>query len=73
MSRLPQGAWIHQSDPHNPLFLRDGIPIFNMEKLMSYDPGRIRTTEIVVRRYYRGRFVNDGIVNRITYDGIAEG
>ena len=53
----------------NPLVLLDGVPVFDMDRIMSYDPLKIRKLELVKRRYYYGPMVVDGILNFITYKG----
>jgi hypothetical protein len=57
----------------NPLVLLDGVPVFNLDKIMQYDPLKVRKLETVTRRYYYGKTVNDGIVNIVTYNGNMEG
>ncbi|MFT3705647.1 MAG: hypothetical protein QM802_24980 [Agriterribacter sp.] len=56
----------------NPLVLLDGVPVLNMEQIMSYDPLKVRKVEVVKRRYYFGAFLFDGIVNFVTYKGNLE-
>jgi hypothetical protein len=57
----------------DPLVLLDGVPVFDIDRFMKYDPRKIRKMEMVNRRYlYRGaRF--DGILNWTTYDGNLPG
>jgi hypothetical protein len=52
-----------------PLILLDGLPIFNHNKLMQYDPLKTRKLEIVTRQFYYGNESYDGILNFVTYDG----
>jgi hypothetical protein len=51
-----------------PLVLVDGIPVFDVNKLMEIDPGNIRKLEIVARKYYLGSLICYGIVSFTTYD-----
>ena len=53
----------------NPLVLLDGVPVLDMDDIMSYDPLKIRKLELVKRRYYYGPLVVDGILNFTTYKG----
>ena len=53
----------------NPLVLLDGVPVHDMDRIMSYDPLKIRKLELVKRRYYYGPLVVDGILNFTTYKG----
>ena len=57
----------------DPMVLLDGIPIFNFNKLMSYDPLKIRKLEVVTRKYYLGEDSFDGIASFTTYKGDAGG
>jgi hypothetical protein len=56
-----------------PLLLLDGIPVFDTDKLMAYDPLKIRKLEVVSRKYLLGNSSFEGIVNFTTYKGDAEG
>jgi hypothetical protein len=56
-----------------PLILLDGVPIFDIDKLMSYDPLKIRKLESVTRRYFFGDMAFEGIVNLFTYNGDLQG
>lgn len=56
-----------------PLILLDGVPVFDPNKIISYDPLKVRKLEVVTNRYYYGPFVCDGIINFTTYNGALEG
>ncbi|MCW3090094.1 MAG: hypothetical protein JWP81_1163 [Ferruginibacter sp.] len=56
-----------------PLILLDGVPMFDFNKLMKYDPLKIRKLEVVTKTYFLGTNSFDGIVNLITYKGNLEG
>ena len=43
--------------------------IFDLDKLMRYDPLKIRKLEIVSRMYYLGNLSFSGIINFVTYNG----
>lgn len=53
----------------NPLVLLDGVPVLDMDRVLSYDPLKVSRIELVKRRYYYGPLMFDGIVNMITYKG----
>ncbi|MES2893506.1 MAG: hypothetical protein V4725_15890 [Bacteroidota bacterium] len=56
-----------------PLILLDGVPLFDVEKFMRYDPLKIRRLETVTRRYFYGNTAFDGIINMFTYNGDLQG
>ncbi|ULQ50735.1 hypothetical protein [Flavihumibacter fluvii] len=57
----------------DPLVLLDGLPIFDMNKLMLYDPLKIRKLEVVTRGYFLGNKPITGIINFQTYTGNLDG
>lgn len=50
-----------------PLVLVDGVPIFNIDKLMELDPLLFQKIEVVKRRYGYGALLANGIVSFYTY------
>jgi hypothetical protein len=56
-----------------PLILLDGVPVFDVNKLMEYDPLKIRKLEVVSRMYFLGNMFFTGIANFITYNGNLPG
>lgn len=56
----------------NPLLLLDGAPVQDADRIMKYDPLKVKKIEVVTRRYYYGPLVIDGIVNFVTYKGNME-
>jgi hypothetical protein len=56
-----------------PLALLDGVPVFDFNKLMTYDPIKVRKLEVVTRKYFLGSNSFDGIVNFTTYKGDMAG
>ncbi|MET4073947.1 hypothetical protein [Hymenobacter sp. UYCo722] len=58
---------------NNPLVLLDGVPVFNMNKIMAMNPLKIRKLEVVDSRYFHGSAMYDGIVNLTTYKNDLEG
>jgi hypothetical protein len=53
----------------DPLVLLDGIPIFDLNKFMTYDPLKIRKLEVLNRKYFLGSSNYNGILNWSTYKG----
>ena len=53
----------------NPLVLLDGVPIFDMNKVIALDPLKIKKLEIISRKFYQGGSVYPGIVSFSTYQG----
>lgn len=54
---------------NDPLLLLDGVPIFDIGKIVSFDPLKIKKIDVVTQRYYSGALVNYGIVSYKTYNG----
>jgi hypothetical protein len=57
----------------DPLLLLDGLPVFDINKFMNYDPLRIKKLEVMTRPYYFGNMYFEGITNFITYQGNLPG
>ena len=51
----------------DPLMLLDGIPIFNADKIMEFDPLKIKKIELLSSRYFLGPLTFTGIVSFSTY------
>lgn len=51
----------------DPLVLIDGVPLFNLNKLLEFDPLKVRNLDVVTRRYIYGTSVFEGILNYKTY------
>ncbi|SKA13536.1 hypothetical protein [Sediminibacterium ginsengisoli] len=56
-----------------PLVLLDGVPVFDADKMIAYDPMKIRKLETVNRKYFMGLVSFNGIINMITYKGDLNG
>lgn len=54
-----------------PLILFNDVPVLNTNKIIAYDPLKIKSIELIYKRYYYGPLVADGIVNFKTYDNDA--
>jgi hypothetical protein len=59
----------HVNLQENPLTLLDGLPIFNLNQLMAFDPLKIKTLDVMASRYFLGPQVYDGLVSYRTYKG----
>jgi len=57
----------------SPLILLDGVPVLDADKIMSYDPLKIKRLEVVARMYFYGNMFFGGIINFITYHGDIPG
>lgn len=57
----------------DPLVLLDGIPVFDTDKIMEFDPLKVRKLEVLTRRYYMGVLSLPGVVSFTTYAGDLAG
>ncbi|WP_146153655.1 hypothetical protein [Adhaeribacter arboris] len=57
----------------NPLVLLDGVPVFNINKIMAMDPLKIQKLEVITSRYFQGTLSYNGLVSFSTYKGDLEG
>ncbi|SEJ63931.1 hypothetical protein SAMN04487995_5658 [Dyadobacter koreensis] len=57
----------------DPLILLDGIPIFNTDKIMAFDPLKVKKIELMSARYFLGFSASTGIVSLSTYRGDLAG
>jgi hypothetical protein len=53
----------------DPLVLLDGVPVFDIDKIMSYDPRKVQKLEVANRLYLHGPLTFRGIVSYTTYSG----
>jgi hypothetical protein len=53
----------------NPLTLLDGVPIFDINKVLQIDPLKIKKLEVMTRRYFLGPLELNGIISLSTYNG----
>jgi hypothetical protein len=51
----------------------DGVPVFDINRIIDFDPLKIKKLEIVARRYFLDSVMNDGIVSYTTYQGNLAG
>ncbi len=54
---------------NNTLVLLDGIPVFDHNRILKYDPLKVKSISIYGREYYIGFASIDGIVSLKTYKG----
>jgi hypothetical protein len=59
-------------DDNGPLVLIDGIPVTDLNKLIKYDPLKVRKLELIADRYVVGGLIYDGILSFTTYKGEFE-
>jgi hypothetical protein len=53
----------------DPLVLLDGIPVFNIDKVFTLDPLKIRRLEVIRERYFYGPAMEEGIFSFTSYKG----
>ncbi len=58
---------------NNPFVLLDGVPVFDMNKIIAYDPLKVQKLEVVAQKYHLGTLIADGIASFTTYKGNLEG
>ncbi|HEX8060229.1 MAG TPA: hypothetical protein VF473_04800 [Cyclobacteriaceae bacterium] len=52
----------------DPMVLVDGVPVFNPDKVMSFDPLKVKRLEILDKEYYEGILSLPGVMSFFTYD-----
>jgi hypothetical protein len=57
----------------DPLVLLDGMPVFDVNKIMAFDPLKIQKLDVVTSRYFLGPLVHNGVVSYTTYKGDLAG
>ena len=57
----------------NPLTLLDGLPVFDLNQLLAFDPLKIKTLDVVDSRYLSGQEMFEGVVSFRTYKGDLAG
>jgi len=63
---LSHQGFLEEGDP---LVLIDGVPIFNIDKVFTIDPLKVRKLDMVNRVFYSGPIFADGIISYTTYKG----
>ncbi|ALJ00250.1 hypothetical protein DC20_16325 [Rufibacter tibetensis] len=57
----------------DPLVLLDGVPVFDTNKIMAFDPLKIERLDVMESKYYNGSLVSHGVVSYTTYKGDLAG
>ncbi|MBC5994660.1 hypothetical protein [Pontibacter cellulosilyticus] len=57
----------------NPMVLLDGIPVFDIDKIMAFDPLKVKELGVVTSRFFNGPMVYKGVVSYTTYSGDLAG
>ncbi|NML65303.1 hypothetical protein HHL22_08815 [Hymenobacter sp. RP-2-7] len=57
----------------DPLVLLDGVPMFNLNKFMAFDPLRIQRVAVFTNRYFYGGQDYEGMLSFTTYRGDLQG
>ncbi|MEO8721052.1 MAG: hypothetical protein ABI297_06475 [Ginsengibacter sp.] len=63
---------VKQLFQNNALVLLDGVPVFDINKIIAYDPLKVQKLEVVASRHYWGPVTADGIASFTTYKGNLE-
>jgi len=53
----------------DPLILLDGVPVFDVNRIIAYDPLKVQKLDVVAAKYYWGPIVSEGILSYTTYKG----
>lgn len=59
--------------PENPMVLLDGVPVFDINKIMAFDPLKIQKLDVITSNYFQGSAQYSGIVSFTTYKGDLAG
>lgn len=57
----------------DPLLFLDGVPLFDTDRIIAFDPLKIKKAEVVNRMYYLGPLAFPGIVSYSSYTGDLAG
>jgi hypothetical protein len=57
----------------DPLVLLDGIPIWDINKIVDFNPLQVRKLDVVTHKYYMGNQTYNGITSYTTYKGDLSG
>ena len=56
-----------------PLVLLDGVPVWDVNKIIAFNPLLVKGLDVVTHKYYLGSQIYNGIVSYSTYKGDATG
>jgi hypothetical protein len=57
----------------DPLVLIDGVPVFNVNRIIEMDPLKIKKIDVTTNRFFAGKKNYDGIVSYSTYNEDLDG
>ena len=57
----------------DPLVLLDGLPVLDIDKIIAFDPLKVKKIELVNRQYFLGPINANGIISYSTYKGDLAG
>ncbi len=57
----------------DPLVLLDAVPVFNLDKIVNYDPLKVKKIDVISRMYFFNNMAFEGVVNLTTYNGNMPG
>ena len=57
----------------NPMVLLDGVPLFDINKIMAINPLKLQKLEVVDSRYFHGLGLYNGLVSFTSYQGDVAG
>jgi len=63
----------HTVFSETPLILLDGVPLFEEDDIMNFDPLRVKQLDVITQRYFLGPAEFSGVVSYITYKGNLNG
>ncbi len=53
----------------DPLILLDGVPVFDTDRIIRFDPLKMKRVDVLTRQYYIGELAFPGVVSYSTYGG----
>jgi hypothetical protein len=57
----------------NPMVLLDGVPVFDIDKIMAFDPLKVKKLDVVTSRFFHGPLIYPGVVSYQTYTNDLSG
>ncbi|TXK48605.1 hypothetical protein FVR03_07865 [Pontibacter qinzhouensis] len=58
---------------NDPLVLLDGVPVFDIDKIMAFDPLAIKRLDVITGTFLQGKNLHEGVVSYATYKGDLAG
>jgi hypothetical protein len=56
-----------------PMVLVDGVPVYDMDKVMAFSPLKIQKLDVITNRYFMGTALFNGLISFMTYKGDLAG